>query len=62
MPFHFCHEELQMLLAAVPMVGFVFTYLFTRVKARLHRKKPCECPHKDKRDETQSASGVFRHE
>lgn len=59
MPFHFCHEELQMILAGIPMVGFVFTYLFTLVKNRIHRNKPCECPHKEKKNEAKSIPDIL---
>lgn len=59
---HFCHEELQMIMMGIPVVGFAFSYIMSKVKGLLHRIKPCECPHttNGRKDETKSTSDILQ--
>lgn len=52
MPFHFCHEELLAILAAVPMLRMIVPYL----RAKWHNFRG-KCDHEDQRDDSTPADG-----
>jgi len=44
---HFCHEELFAIMAAIPAVGFVFTWIKIKLFPKKHK---CACPNQPKGD------------
>jgi hypothetical protein len=55
---HFCHEELFAIMAAIPAAGFVLNWL----RAKLHRRRACECPNAGARPRITSATSALDSE